>query len=97
MAKTYKNTTLKSKAPSRFEENLKKIEEHNKGPSTYKLGLTKFVDLSPKEFQEKRLSRRFQRGARVFEKTLLRGPLGNLSKDPVDWRAKGAVTPGCLW
>ncbi|KAG6556626.1 hypothetical protein Mapa_001567 [Marchantia paleacea] len=93
LSKTYSNKTVQSRACSNFKENLKRIEEHNRKSCSYKLGLTKFVDLSPKQFQAKRLTTRFKRGERTFQKTFLGSPLGNVSDDTVDWRDKGAVTP----
>ncbi|BFI32705.1 hypothetical protein MPTK2_4g08490 [Marchantia polymorpha subsp. ruderalis] len=91
---SYSNKTLKSKACSQFKNNLKMIEQHNKKSSSYKLGLTKFVDLSAKEFKAKRLQRKFKKGNRTFQKTLLKSSQEeSIAVDSVDWRKKGAVTP----
>ncbi|KAK9893082.1 hypothetical protein WA026_023646 [Henosepilachna vigintioctopunctata] len=54
--KVYQSPKEEAKRLGIFRENLKKIEAHNKifneGKVTYKLGVTKFTDLTPEEFLE---------------------------------------------
>ncbi|KAJ5076048.1 cysteine protease rdl2-related [Anaeramoeba ignava] len=73
-----------------FQQNLRHIEEHNSGESSYKLGITQFADLTNAEYQQLYL-----RPMKVnHEVPIIRHK--ELPKDDptdLDWRKKGAVTP----
>ncbi|CRK97252.1 CLUMA_CG010648, isoform A [Clunio marinus] len=40
-----------------FKDNVRKVEEHNAGESTFKLGINKFSDMNNDEFRKKHLYR----------------------------------------
>ncbi|XP_072384218.1 cathepsin L-like proteinase [Diabrotica undecimpunctata] len=77
-----------------FQENLKKIENHNKkyynGESSFMLGVTKFADLTEKEFMDMLVLSKNSRPNKPHVTHLL-APLGDLPS-AFDWRNKGAVT-----
>jgi len=83
-----------------WESNLKIIEEHNRlyvqGKKSYRLGATRFADLTNEEYRQTILMRK------VDGTTLERqqsGLIGHMGENPVgiptsvDWRTKGYVTP----
>merc|ERR1712168_693210 len=49
--KTYRTRTETSMRASIFQKNLKKIEEHNKSGSSWKMGVNEFTDMTEAEFQ----------------------------------------------
>ncbi|KAG5867085.1 hypothetical protein JTB14_026116 [Gonioctena quinquepunctata] len=54
--KNYENGDEEASRRAIFEDNLKKIEEHNKkydaGEVTWKMGINKFTDLTPEEMKK---------------------------------------------
>ncbi|KAG6545013.1 hypothetical protein Mapa_013705 [Marchantia paleacea] len=91
-SKIYSDEAEKSARFNIFKANLRRIEEHNSKPSSYKLGLTKFADLSQEEFKAKYLKTRFRRNDRSSQAPTF--SYANVEAVPkaVDWRKKGAVT-----
>ena len=78
---------------STFRQTVQELREHNRGNSTYTLGINQFADLTADEFR-----------ARVAKSGLLKNVWGAKScsqfgddtskvPDSVDWRTLGAVTP----
>ncbi|KAG6548856.1 hypothetical protein Mapa_009618 [Marchantia paleacea] len=91
-SKVYADAAEKSARFNVFKDNLRRVYEHNSKPSSYKLGLTKFADLSPEEFKAKYLKTRFRRNDRSSQEPTF--TYANVESVPkaVDWRKKGAVT-----
>lgn len=75
-----------------FQQNVKKIEAHNAQNLGYKLGVTRFSDMTQEEFLA-------QTAGVAKDKLVQDGPrfsplhLGAQLPETVDWVAKGAVTP----
>lgn len=73
-----------------FRNNLKKIAEHNAQPSSYKLGVTEFADMTSEEFAAKLLSQQ------ISDKNFNSLPTKALpasNADRVNWVEQGKVTP----
>lgn len=71
-----------------FADNLDKIDQHNAGESSYKLGVNQFADLTKEEFKSSVLSAKLpSRSAKEVYRSNTR------AADKVDWVAQGAVTP----
>ncbi|XP_044475319.1 probable cysteine protease RD21B isoform X2 [Mangifera indica] len=94
--KTYNALGEKEKRFQIFKDNLRFIDEQNSEKRTYKLGLTRFADLTNEEYRSKFLGL----GARTgFRKKSLKSkvsdryqpPVGDKLPDFVDWRKEGAV------
>lgn len=94
--KEYKNIVEERTRFAIFQDNVRKINEHNKlfkqGLSTYEMGINQFTDLTEQEFmsmlglnQQIPLERI---GDKVYQKEE-----GEVLADSIDWRTKGAVTP----
>ncbi|CAA7037456.1 unnamed protein product [Microthlaspi erraticum] len=87
-----------------FKENLRFIDQHNAKNLTYKLGLTRFADLTLQEYRDLFSQRPMvrQRAPRTSRRYV---PLaGNELPESVDWRNYGAVTEikdqgecSCCW
>nr|CAI5831683.1 unnamed protein product [Callosobruchus analis] len=103
--KTYTSSLEDRKRFNIFQENLKKILEHNKrfnkGEVTYAMKVTKFIDLTQDEFKDF-LTRSYGGGAKATEyfsssdggitgDESSKAVFENVPKE-VDWRCKGAVT-----
>jgi hypothetical protein len=80
-----------------FKDNLRFIDEHNTQKRTYKLGLTRFADLSNEEYRAMFLGTRTDPKRRVMKS---KNPsqryafrAGEKLPLSVDWRAAGAVNP----
>lgn len=71
-----------------FLKNLEKIESHNAGDHSHKLGLNKFADWTKEEYKS-------ILGYKQMKDKLKPAPqlVPVLAYDPVDWRTKNAVTP----
>lgn len=80
-----------------FKDNLKFIDEHNSRNATYKLGLTKFADLTNEEYRARFLGTVSDAKRRVMKaKSASRRyafSVGDELPESVDWREKGAVAP----
>jgi cathepsin L len=80
-----------------FKNNLRFIDEHNSQNHTYKVGLTKFADLTNEEYRAMFLGtrsdakRRLMKSKSPSERYAFKA--GDKLPESVDWRAKGAVNP----
>ena len=79
-----------------FKDNLRFIDECNAMNLTYKLGLTKFADLTNEEYRSRYLTRideswRSLRGSRASDRYAYQAD--DYFPKSVDWRKKGAVLP----
>ncbi|KAG5870091.1 hypothetical protein JTB14_015190 [Gonioctena quinquepunctata] len=78
-----------------FNSNLLRIKEHNEkyenGLSSYKMGVNRFADITPKEFKE-RLTYSKRSEPTISAKQTVIDHEGNLPVE-IDWAKKGAVTP----
>jgi len=73
-----------------WQDNLRRIEEHNKGDHSYTLGMNHFGDLTNTEFRE--MVNTYKKPANQTGSTFLK-PNGLQIPDEVDWRKEGYVTP----
>ncbi|XP_010549252.1 PREDICTED: cysteine proteinase RD21A-like [Tarenaya hassleriana] len=73
-----------------FKDNLRFIDEHNARNLTYRLGLTRFADLTNDEYRSMYLGAKpHKRTLRTSDRYLPR--VGDAIPDSVDWRKEGAV------
>merc|ERR1712012_1394705 len=79
---------------TQFKENLVKIEKHNSEAHSWKLGVTKFADLSKEEFVAKHASGHLQTLTHVNSSNSLPRRDIKLEDLPseVDWRQQGVIT-----
>ncbi|XP_044262271.1 procathepsin L-like [Tribolium madens] len=91
--KVYQKTYTKHEDMKRmeiFQENVRKIEKHNKlfeeNKVTYKMSINQFTDMTSKEFLQ-------NLNTRKVVTTKYRRPSGSNVPEQIDWREKGAVTP----
>jgi len=75
-----------------FKDNMDKIEEHNKGEHSWKMGITQFSDMTAEEFKAYVAcgSLKHKKADSVFVAPRNWNKTGVSS---IDWVAKGAVTP----
>jgi len=87
--KTYRNEEYEARYAV-FKDNLKAAVQMNIDHGSVVFGITKFSDLTPKEFRNSYLNFRptARNASNVVVAESVRQPL-----DAVDWRTKGAVTP----
>ncbi|KAL3274654.1 hypothetical protein HHI36_016034 [Cryptolaemus montrouzieri] len=94
-SKSYKSSIEARKRFLIFEDNLKKIEEHNirfqNGEVSYTKGINKFADWTSEEFldyvNQYKVSKRPQKDSETFK------PKSNFSLPAsVDWRVQGCIT-----
>ncbi|KAL2343284.1 hypothetical protein Fmac_004569 [Flemingia macrophylla] len=89
----YGNPEEKAKRFQIFQRNLRYINEMNakrKSPMQYRLGLNKFADMTPEEFQKTHL-KELEIPSNLDHVKVQDDECENLP-DSVDWREKGAVT-----
>merc|ERR1711970_1453433 len=74
-----------------FQENIKKIEEHNRSGASWKMAVNQFSDLTQAEFQSMYMGgyKRLPTPAGNF--TSMSKPAKDLPAE-IDWRTKGAIT-----
>jgi cathepsin L len=91
--KTYKHDEVHYRYEI-FKKTVDYIDDHNSKPSTFTVGINKFSDLTPFEFQT------YYMGTRVDATQYIRKGTPQVIDDSVaapapsfDWRTKGAVTP----
>lgn len=73
-----------------FKDNLRFIDEHNNKNLSYKLGLTRFADLTNEEYRSIYLGAKPKK--RVLKASDRYQPrVGDAIPDSVDWRKEGAV------
>lgn len=76
-----------------FKDNLRFIDDHNSENRTYKLGLTRFADLTNEEYRSIYLGTRTGHKKRLSKTSDRYAPrVGESLPDSVDWRKKGVVT-----
>ncbi|KAF6176171.1 hypothetical protein GIB67_023462 [Kingdonia uniflora] len=99
-AKSYNAIGEKEKRFEIFKDNLKFIDAHNAEGHEYKLGLTKFADLTNEEYRNTYLGTRTDAKRRVERPKKKSGygsryatRVGDDLPESVDWRTKGAVAP----
>lgn len=92
--KQYENKDLFRKFEN-FEKNMKNIIEHNKKNSSYKLGVTKFTDMTLEELAEKYLDLKMREkiGLKFLKENQFELEENNLSYNPIDWRDKEIFLP----
>nr|AAL60580.1 senescence-associated cysteine protease [Brassica oleracea] len=88
--KAQNSLTEKDRRFEIFKDNLRFIDEHNGKNLSYRLGLTKFADLTNDEYRSMYLGSRLKRKA---TKSSLRYEVrvGDAIPESVDWRKEGAV------
>ena len=94
--KLYNSLPEKERRFEIFKDNLRFIEERNAMNLTYKLGLTRFADLTNEEYRSRYLSRVDERlgslrGSRSSDRYAFQA--GDYLPESVDWRERGAVLP----
>ncbi|BBN14505.1 hypothetical protein MPTK1_6g12320 [Marchantia polymorpha subsp. ruderalis] len=92
-SKSYGDTVEESIRFIIFKDNLRRIDEHNRMPSLYKMGLTKFADLTEEEFRAFYMRTRHRRHVRLHQSPSFSYSKVEVVARTVDWRKKGAVTP----
>ncbi|KAJ0984367.1 hypothetical protein J5N97_002723 [Dioscorea zingiberensis] len=90
--KSYNGLTEKDERYEIFKDNLRFIDEHNAGDHTFRLGLTRFADLTNEEYRSTYLGTR-PAGSNRLRKVSdrYRFNRGEELPDSIDWREKGAV------
>ena len=95
--KTYNKLGEREKRFEIFKNNLRFIDEHNSKNRTYKVGLTRFADLTNDEYRAKFLGtktdpiRRLMKSKNPSRRYAFKA--GDELPESVDWRQKGAVSP----
>ncbi|KAG7599652.1 Cathepsin propeptide inhibitor domain (I29) [Arabidopsis suecica] len=74
-----------------FKDNLRFIDDHNKKNLSYRLGLTRFADLTNDEYRSKYLGAKMEKKGerRTSQRYVAR--VGDELPESIDWRKKGAV------
>ncbi|XP_037083196.1 procathepsin L-like [Pollicipes pollicipes] len=87
--KTYSHPAEEAARLAIFKDNLRVIDEHNAGTSSFRLGVNKFADITNAEYRQMLgYQPRATRGIRVSGQHVLQG----VSSASKDWRQEGAVT-----
>ncbi|CAH2035819.1 unnamed protein product [Thlaspi arvense] len=74
-----------------FKDNLRFIDDHNSKNLSYRLGLTKFADLTNDEYRSMYLGAKMQKKGERKTSQLYEARVGDAVPESVDWRKEGAV------
>lgn len=74
-----------------FADNLDQIEIHNSVPSTYKLGVNQFTDMTQEEFSSSRFVNGYHSSLANYASNFV-SKKDFVAPESVDWTTKGAVT-----
>jgi len=91
--KSYHTRSEHQRRFSIFTQNLRKYEQHNKSGASWKMGVTKFSDLTDEEFEAMHMG-----GYKKTPVASTGAPVKSLASgkqlpESVDWREKGAISP----
>ncbi|XP_060526715.1 procathepsin L-like [Cylas formicarius] len=93
--KVYRNVAEETLRFSIFQDNLRKIEEHNakyeNGEETYTLGVNQFADMTAEEFKSFLTLQKPNR-TKTGDRQVYRKPLDAAVPASFDWRDEGAVS-----
>ncbi|VEN51728.1 unnamed protein product [Callosobruchus maculatus] len=92
--KTYRSLVEEKLRFSIFQDNVRKIKEHNgeydKGVVSYAMKVTQFADMTEREFMD--LLKTQSKGLKSLKTGEVFDSTGIEAADSIDWREKGAVT-----
>nr|ALC76527.1 cysteine protease [Euphorbia helioscopia] len=95
--KAYNKIGEREKRFEIFKNNLRFIDEHNSQKRTYKVGLTRFADLTNEEYRTMFLGTKVDARSRVIKSKNISQRYtfrsGDKLPESVDWRVAGAVNP----
>lgn len=74
-----------------FKDNLRFIDDHNKKNLSYRLGLTRFADLTNDEYRSMYLGAKMQKKGERWTSQRYEARVGDELPESIDWRKKGAV------
>jgi len=74
-----------------FKDNLRFVDEHNEKNLSYRLGLTRFADLTNDEYRSKYLGAKMEKKGERRTSLRYEARVGDELPESIDWRKKGAV------
>ncbi|CAE5959534.1 unnamed protein product [Arabidopsis arenosa] len=74
-----------------FKDNLRFIDDHNEKNLSYRLGLTRFADLTNDEYRSKFLGAKMEKKGERRTSQRYEARVGDELPESIDWRKKGAV------
>merc|ERR1712064_164428 len=76
-----------------FTQNLRKYEQHNKSGASWRMGVTKFSDLTDEEFEAMHMGGYKKTPVAGASPSIKTHVSGKQLPESVDWREKGAISP----